>query len=73
MKITAQAIGDPVTAISELHKVAQSYGKDIFLDFAEGFSIAISPTSQVQDLITIYKLEQKVKALERKINDNDKV
>lgn len=61
LEISAQAVGDAVTAISECHMVVKAWGKDMFLCFPEGFSITVKPNSDVQDLITIWRLERKLK------------
>jgi hypothetical protein len=59
LELKAKCVGDGITAISECQKVAKSYGKNIFLEFREGFSIVVRPTSETQDLVQIWMLEKK--------------
>ena len=64
IELKAKCIGDGITAISECLKVAKAYGKNIHLDFKEGFAITVRPTSETQDLVQIWMLEKR--AYERK-------
>lgn len=63
LEIIANCIGDETTAISSCQKLAESYKKNITLNFKEGFSITVRPTSDVQDLVHIWLLEiQKIRS-----------
>lgn len=59
VEIKAFCRGEKITAISETHKAAIGFGKPIYLEF-NGYSIKVSPESNVQDLISIMILEEKL-------------
>ena len=60
LQITAKCTGDKITAIAEAQEVAKAWKKQFYLEFQEGYSIAIRPDSNVQDLIQISMLETKL-------------
>lgn len=59
VEIKAICKGDKMTAISETHKAVKGYGKPMYLEF-DKYSIKIKPESDVQDLIQIMMLEEKL-------------
>jgi hypothetical protein len=58
--ITIKATGDAITAISQTLKIAIALDETMYLYF-DGFSIAVQPKSNIQDLITIFRLESEIK------------
>lgn len=65
LEIIANCKGDEMTAISCCLTLAKAYKEDISLNFKEGFSIRVRPTSDVQDLIQLWMLEAKMKKLQK--------
>lgn len=59
LKVELKCVGDKITAISEAQKLVKSYGKLLYLNCGE-YTIAIRPESDIQDLINIMMLEEKV-------------
>jgi hypothetical protein len=56
VKFTAIATGDDITAISTTAEVAKN--ADIEIDLLiQGINIRVRPTSDVQDLVEIYRLK----------------
>ena len=60
VEIRAFCKGDKMTAITETHKAVKGYGKAIYLEF-DGYSIRVKPESDIQDLIEIMMLKEKLK------------
>jgi hypothetical protein len=58
LEIIANCKGDGITAITSCLKLVKCHQKDIDLNFPEGFSIRVRPTSDAQDLIQIMMLER---------------
>lgn len=70
LEIIANCKGDGITAISSCQKLAKAYGKDIWLNFQDGFQIKVHANSEVQDLIQIWMLNNKLTA--KKKDENKK-
>lgn len=60
LEIIANCKGDGITAIAACQKLAKAYGKDIYLNFPNGFEIKVHHNSEVQDLIQIWMLNNKL-------------
>ena len=56
IEIKAKCIGDERASLSECKELAKAYGEEIELSFNR-FSLTVRPTSDLQDLFEIYKLE----------------
>lgn len=60
IKISVEAIGDPITAITETLFVAKAIKEDVNL-LVRGHNIKVRPTSDYMDLIEIYRLKGEIK------------
>lgn len=65
-QILANCIGDKITAIGETLQLAKASGKEISLNFEEGFSIKVHPESYIMDLTKILKMNMELRRLKYK-------